>query len=403
MTAERPAHSPLGASSAERWIKCPGSVTFIKELDLTEVSDEPDYRRNGTAAHEAIAKCLTEGLDAWEVIGFVTSNGVTVDVEITDAIQLFLDTVRPSFKDADQILIERGISAPIHELFYGTVDCAVVYEEFAGAFDEESREVYLPCLDVNDYKHGEGITVDVEWNPQVLYYAYGILEDTQLPDDTRVRMRIVQPRGFHHDGPVRTFELTAGEVRAWATGILRPAMIRTENDRSLDGGPWCRFCPAKLVCPMLTGLFRAAATCDPKVKVDTSTQALALNFQHIGGVKFYIKALEDELYARLNKGETNDLVKLVHKKANRVWNVGADAIMREKLGAEAVWPPELKSPAEIEKLGPAAKALVKEYAYTPESGLTVALADDNRVGVKVQTTTEIFGAAVAALGKETAS
>lgn len=385
----RPAHSPLGASSAERWMNCPGSVALIKELDLTETTDEPDYRTQGTAAHEAIAKCLTEGLDAWEVIGWVTSNGITVDVEITDAIQVFLDTVRPSFNGADDVLIERGICAPIHALFYGTVDNAVVYQEGT-----------LPCLDVNDYKHGEGVIVEVDWNPQILYYAYGILCDTDLPDETRVRMRIVQPRGFHHDGAVRTFELDARTVRAWATGTLAPAMIRTESDKYLDAGPWCRFCPAKLICPLVDGLFKAACDYDPKRVIDFRTETLALNFQQVAAVKSYIKALDEELYARLNRGEASNFVKLVHKKANRVFKPEAKAVLKERLGADIFTKPELKSPAELEKLGPVAKVLVKEYAYTPESGLTVALVDDSRVAVKVQTTTEIFGGVVAALAAE---
>jgi hypothetical protein len=47
----------------------------------------------------------------------------------------------------------------------------------------------------------------------------------------------------------------------------------------------------------------------------------------------------------------------------------------------------------MEKLGPDVKAWVGEYAYTPQTGLTVALADDKRVAVKVQSATEAFGAA----------
>ena len=69
MSAEnRPAHSPLGASSAERWMSCPGSVSLIKQLDLDE-TDEPEYRGLGIAAHEAGAHCLKNKLDAWEVMG----------------------------------------------------------------------------------------------------------------------------------------------------------------------------------------------------------------------------------------------------------------------------------------------------------------------------------------------
>jgi hypothetical protein len=59
----------------------------------------------------------------------------------------------------------------------------------------------------------------------------------------------------------------------------------------------------------------------------------------------------------------------------------------------------MKSPAELEKLSPAAKAFVKEHAYHPDTGLTVAAWDDPKPAVKVQTTTETFGAALKALGE----
>jgi hypothetical protein len=83
--------------------------------------------------------------------------------------------------------------------------------------------------------------------------------------------------------------------------------------------------------------------------------------------------------------------KLVHKKANRVWKGGAEAVFREQFGDKAVWPTTLKSPAEMEKVNTDAKALVKEFAYTPESGLTLALESDKRSAVPVRTAEQVFG------------
>lgn len=396
MENERPAHSPLGASSAERWMNCPGSVALIKELAIPETTDEPDYRANGTAAHEALAKCLTEGLDAWEVVGQVMSNGVKVDVEIADGIQVFIDTVRPSFEHAEHVLIEQSISASIHPDFYGTVDCGVVCRATLKDRYGDVVEEFID-LDVSDYKHGEGVAVDVEWNPQVLYYAYGIL--VQHPEiNGKVTMRIIQPRIPYLDA-VREFVLDADIVRQWAEGTLAPAMVRTSMDHSLDAGPHCRFCPAKLVCPLLTSLFKAAATHNPKEVVTLEDASLGMSYQSVPAVKHYLKALEDETFRRLNLGAEVPGTKLVHKKANRVWKPGAAALFIERIGEEALTKPELKSPTAIEDLGPAMKTLVKEWAYTPESGLTVALESDRRVGVKVQTTKELFSGAVAALNQ----
>src|ERR1700731_3319830 len=141
--AALPTHSPLGASSAERWMNCPGSVALIKKVGL-DTTEEPDYRREGTAAHEALAHCLRQGLDAWEVVGqkFYETE---VTAEMADAIQVFIDTVRPLAAAPNATtLIEQRISSPAHPLFYGTVDHAVIADSL---------------LAVSDFKYGQGVIV----------------------------------------------------------------------------------------------------------------------------------------------------------------------------------------------------------------------------------------------------
>ena len=67
-----------------------------------------------------------------------------------------------------------------------------------------------------------------------------------------------------------------------------------------------------------------------------------------------------------------------------------DAI-KSRFGAAAFSTPELKTPAQLAELGPAAKEFVKEYAYMPVTGLTVALTEDKRVGIKPTSATERLG------------
>lgn len=382
MTDQRPAHSPLGASSAERWMNCPGSVGLIANLKL-EPSDEPDYRREGIAMHEAAAHCLVEQLDAWEIAG-ETFYQTKITAEMATAIQVYLDAVRPSMGPTDSYYIEYGICQPkIHEQFYGRLDFGSVTKEL---------------VDITDLKGGEGIVVEPEENPQLMYYAFGLLANfDSMADDFPVRLRIVQPRAFHAAGPVREWMTTVGFIRAWVRDHLVPAMERTAFDTDLDPGPWCRFCPAKLVCPMLTSLFKAAATADAKAIVNMTDDALGRSYQYTAAVKHYLKAMEDEAYKRLNMGKVVPGTKLVAKRANRVWTEEAPALAEAKFGANAMTVPELKSPAELEKLGAAAKAFVKEYAFMPQTGLTVALDDDKRPAVKVEPGRDVFQDAVKAL------
>lgn len=392
---ERPAHSPLGASSAERWMECPGSVGLLRRnLSLAE-SDEPDYRAEGTAAHSALERCLREKTDAWEIVGWKTPNGREVTVEMADAIQVFLDTVRgPAYTEE---WIEHSLDNPdFHPLFYGTLDQGGLRLDF----DEISNEVWT--LDINDFKYGQGVIVEVWHNPQVMYYAFGKLAQLWLrgiyPD--LVRLRIIQPRGFHPEGPVRTWVVDADVIKKWAENELKPAMLRTATDTALNPGPHCRFCPAKLVCPVMVALFEAAVGADPKRVVDLTDPGLDAQYPMVEAVKHYLKALEAETYNRLLHGKEFTHSKLVHKKANRVWKPGAEDVL--KLHTKEIYTaPEMKSPAEVEKLGGDIKKLVHEYAFTPESGLTVATTSDKRVAVKVPKAAETFAAFLNANGDDT--
>lgn len=369
---ELPEHSPLGASAADRWMNCPGSIALLKKFGMPE-TEEPDYTKQGTAAHAAASKCLLEGLEAWEVVGEKFGD-IECDVEMSEAIATYLEVCRP-LKDIPhgQVYIERHLTSRKHALMYGTVDFGVVADSL---------------LNIVDYKHGIGVPVEVEDNPQLKYYAYLILQDH--PDVRRVVMRVVQPRAIHPDGPVRRWETTAEAIHEWVEAEVIPAMHAAEIDDSYMAGKHCRFCPAKIVCPLLKGVFEAMATYNkPPAEMDDG--ALGREYQMIELVKMRIKALEAETLRRLMLCRDVEGTKLVHKRADRVFRDGAKPVFEGAFGPAAFTVPELRSPAQMEKL-PGAKELVREWAYTPESGLTVALASDKRVAVKPQTAQEAFAA-----------
>lgn len=365
-------HSPLGASSAERWMACPGSIALIKKLQLPE-TDEPEYRGLGIAAHELGAYCLLQKCDTWELIG-QEFHGFKVDQEMAEAVQVYLDVVRPICPNSleEKLYVEYKISHPDHEHFYGTLDSALILED---------------TIEINDYKHGQGIAVDVEENPQLMYYAYGFLREHA--EIKTVILRIIQPRLTWHL-QVKEWATTSEHINKWVEEILLPAMRIAEMENGdLDAGNHCRFCPAKLICPMLTGLFKSAANTNPQEIKTLTNDSLGFEYKSIQAVKFYIKALEEEIYRRLNISETIQGTKLVYGKTDRVFK--PEAPIKETFGEEAYTKPELKSPAQIDKIGAIAKEFTKEWAYSPQGKLTVVSEDDRRIAVKVQTTQEAFG------------
>jgi len=74
MSAE--SHAILGASSASRWIGCPGSVNAIAALPKREVERTSLYADEGTAAHNLAERCLREDIDPAHSLGKTTPGKV---------------------------------------------------------------------------------------------------------------------------------------------------------------------------------------------------------------------------------------------------------------------------------------------------------------------------------------
>ena len=381
MTETLPTHSPLGASAAERWMNCPGSVGLCKSIvGLPEPAD-PEYRVEGTAAHAAIAYCLTgSGSDAWEIIG-QKFEGAEVSVEMADAIQIFIDKANALAAGAEATYIEEHLKDPANKWAYGTIDFGAIHPGL---------------LSILDFKYGQGVMVETRNNVQMLYYAYLLL--LKHPDVRKVSMEIVQPRIFREE-PEEPWVVDAEYVMEWAEKTLIPAMKRTEKDTTLLPGEHCRFCDAKdaLACPALKAAFLKVATAEATV-AKYPDAALLADWQLRGPVKMHMKAIDDEVMRRLmdKQMQGNGIVKLVNKKANRVWTPEAPEVFRNKLGDAVMNPPEFKSPAEMEKISPEVKKMVREYAYTPQSGFTVAEFDDKRPEAKPKSAVEGFAGALTA-------
>lgn len=169
-------------------------------------------------------------------------------------------------------------------------------------------------------------------------------------------------------------------------------MAVAEIEKDLKTGEWCRFCPAKLFCPLLSAVYGAAMRADPNFVPNFGSDRLGLEYGQREAVKFYLTALEKEVLRRNLLGHTVPGTQLEHKKANRVWKEGSEAIFRGRYGDKAMSPAELKSPAEMEKLDSEAASLVKEHAYMPQNtGFTVGLAGKSKKpAVLVEKAVDIF-------------
>lgn len=114
---------------------------------------------------------------------------------------------------------------------FGTGDCVIIADG---------------TLHIVDYKHGRGVLVEADDNPQMKLYALGALElfDCIYDIDT-VSMTIYQPRRSN----VSTFTIPKAELYEWADQVLVPtAELAFNGEGEYHCGEWCQFCKAKADC-----------------------------------------------------------------------------------------------------------------------------------------------------------
>lgn len=356
-------HSKVGASSMYRWANCPGSVRECAKVPAKESSV---YAAEGTKAHELAAKALHTGLDP---ISASDADG---------AVQVYLDHVRSLVTPSDTLLIEQGFHLKeLHQNLYGTAD-AVVWKP-----DEKH-------LHVIDYKHGAGVMVDVKGNPQLRYYALGALLSSGFPA-TKVTTTIVQPRCPHPDGAIRSETFDAFDLVDWAADLV-DAVKRTEDPNApLNPGDHCRFCPAAAVCPALheraTSLARSEFS--PTAIYEPAKLKQALDARPI--MRAWLTALDEFAYAEAMAGRLPAEVgyKLVEKRANRKWvdeDLAVEALRKGGLKDDQIFEtPELKSPAQVEKLvgKKGFKPIEADYVTKESSGFTLVPVEDPRQPVRI--------------------
>lgn len=372
-------HSPLGGSATHRFMKCPGSVTLSRGVE----DDESEHAARGTAAHKLGELCLLTVRDAWTFIG-AGIEGFTVDKDMADAVQVYVDWIRKEFgrhlANTESTLIEHKFHAKtLHPLYYGGLDF--------GRVDRVKRE-----LTIVDYKHGMGVLVEVPWNPQGLYYAAGIMEKLGLWQSVdTIRLVIVQPRGWHHAGPVREWTIGANELDGWLTNELLPAMDRAMTSDETVSGEHCRFCPVRFrACPQLMKDVEEFMAMAEKIKAnekgaDELTNAQVERYLQLESImKIVSAAVKKTAFNRLQAGASFEKWKLGAAKVNREWKEDAEAALVAKFGDGAWEERKLLSPASIEKL-PEGKAMAARYAFKPEAGLTLVPMDDARPAVNRDT------------------
>lgn len=367
------AHSKLGASSMYRWSACPGSVAEIERVNLPAQSSA--YAEEGTDAH-ALAAAVLKGYvrSAALVVGeTVDLEGRKFEVtqEMVDAVDLYNDTI-----DADE---DSSTKLHVEQRF----DLSAIYPGCFGTADAVVWQPDTQTLIVSDLKYGAGIPVEVENNPQLMYYGLGALLSTKYPAK-RVRLQIIQPRCEHPKGPVRRWEIDAIDLIDFAADLVQYASATKAKDAPLKAGPHCRFCPAAPACREIERHRNEVAKLEFGT-VDPDPHRLALALESLPVLEAFIKRVRELAYSEAEAGRTPPGWKIVAKKGYRKW-IDEDQAAGILVGhAEEIYEPrKLKSPAQIEKLlgKAAAKKVCADLIHTPSSGHALVPESDPRLPVR---------------------
>lgn len=397
------AHALLSPSAAERWINCPASVFLNKDIP-----DEGSvYADEGTAAHTIMELAGKEYFKGFEFDSIKTTlalklaemmtRGPQGKFTITDAwadevincarVWLTeLDKVCGGFPDyvafetrVNSVEIPNGSMG-------GTADCLMLVGD---------------TLHVFDYKHGQGVPVSAENNPQLSLYGYmAYMSHIDLPVKN-IELHIVQPRADN----TNAWKTSVEHLCTWFDEIVQPQAERvisicetgkyTLEDFTVTKSG-CRFCKAKAACPAMTREVSTELDLPRVLTVPDSTEKLArlLDFKPVA--EAYFDAVEKKVFDLLSNGQSVPGFKLVSgRPGNRKWTDSAqalDELKKAKLKmSEYYKTPEVISPSQAEKLFK--QGVIGERKWQTLQGLitrsegkpTLAAVTDKRPALKSDT------------------
>lgn len=369
--------SIVGGSTAKRVINCPGSVALVAQMPPKPSSV---YADTGTLLHNVIADVLDGKATAQDFLGAVHAD-VTLDQDLIDN-KLLPALAALNEIDPDKIMeYETEVVVGFGDLLPGVFGSS----DIVGRIGDTAYIV--------DWKFGDGVAVDVEENPQLMFYAAAAMRTPAaqwaFEGATKVELVIVQPPY------VKRWETTPRRIQLFEKELMQAVKVAQRLDAPLAQGEWCRWCAGKAICPIMTGAAdRAVVAALKNIDVVDVSDYLKMADQLEGWIK-EVRALAMQT---LEAGLPVPGYKLVPKRGMRQWvdeNKALEAMRAMGVNAMELTEITILSPAKAEKVLKKYKlALPDDHVVSVSSGNTLASEDDPRPAVL-----QIGAQLSAALGK----
>ena len=351
----------VGGSTAKRVINCPGSVALVQKMPPKPSSEHAD---RGTLLHNMMEEILVSGDAPESFIGARYNDQILtqelIDEKIKPAMEA-LDAIDPDQTMEYEVETRVGFGDLLPGVFGST--------DLIGRIG--NRAIVL------DWKFGDGVMVEVEENPQLMFYAAAAMRTKEahwaFEGATEIEMVIVQPP------EVRRWVTTPERIAAFELGLVQAVKQAMKPDAHLSVGDHCRWCAAKPICPKMTGAVDRAL----KVQIEAlPAQQISTYLKNADMLEDWIKDLRALALQMLESGAKLPEYKLVAKRAIRSWSdeeKAKVALFAYGLTESEVMESSVVSPAKAEKALKKRKlGLPEDLVVAISSGNTLASVDDPR-------------------------
>lgn len=357
-------HAILSASSSDRWLHCPPST----RLSESYKDKGSDYAAEGSEAHSLceykLRKALgMEATDPTNQLSWYNEEMEDCATGYASFIMELQETAKQTCTDP-VVLIEQQVDfSRWVEQGFGTADCIIIADE---------------TIRICDYKHGLGILVSAEDNPQLKCYSLGALElfDSIYDIDT-VSMTIYQPRRQN----ISTYEISKEELYRWADEVLKPtAELAFTGNGNFLCGEWCTFCKAKHECRARAETNLLMAQYDfkmPPLLEDTEIEAI---LSHVDELVAWASDIKEYALQQAVSGKEWTGWKLVEGRSNRKYNNEAAVIQAVTNAGFDPYEQKLLGITAMQKLLGRARfdELLTTYIEKPQGKPTLVPASDKR-------------------------
>lgn len=277
-------HAPFGSSTADRVMKCPGSVALSAKSPEQPASE---YAARGSAQHALIEHLLLEGGEPADFIG-ATFAGLEIDSELADGVAIALKAAEELLEtyNGEQLIEQRLVIVP-GEVF-GTGDVVATTRDGTRAL-------------IADHKFGY-----MEVSPdsaQLKFLAAAFLTDPataeMAKDVEEFELAIIQPA---FEPAVTKTTATRAEIEVFLRSVKLAHSASKAPDADVNMGSWCKWCRAKPICPAQTALFSDLVGI--KVHPDWSLDKLGDMLDKAKQVEQLIEDVKERVKHELANGRT---------------------------------------------------------------------------------------------------